>query len=474
MRTYEQFYIGGVWVAPSGSDTIDVFNPATEQVIGRVAAGGPGDIDDAVAAARDAFEAWASTPKAERAGYLLRAASALQARSDQLGRLITEEMGMPSRAVHENQVASAIQVFSDYADLLERYAFEQRHGTAAIIREPIGVCGFITPWNFPMLQIAGKVAPAIAAGCTVVLKPSEIAPLNAGVLAEVFDELGLPAGVFNMVNGHGPSAGGAIAAHPDVDMVSFTGSTRAGVSVAKAAAETVKRVTQELGGKSPHIILDDADFPSAIAQGVESCFLNSGQCCDAPTRMLVPAQRLEEVAAIAKVSADALKVGDPSVPSTDLGPLVSLAQFTKVQDLIQQGIEEGAELVTGGSGRPDDLADGYYVKPTVFAHVRNDMAIAQQEIFGPVLCIIPYGSDDEALSIANDTEYGLAGYVSSGDPERARRVAAKMRAGQIHINGGDYDSTAPFGGYKMSGNGREFGSWGLEEYLETKAVLGSG
>ena len=474
MKSYEQFYIGGAWVDASGSERIDVLNPATEQVIGRVAAGNAEDIHAAVTAARQAFESWSNTPKRERADYLKQTARALQLRSDELAQLITEEMGMPTSAVRENQVDSAIQVFSDYGELLEDYAFEQRYGRATVIKEPIGVCGFITPWNYPLLQIAGKVAPAIAAGCTIVLKPSEIAPLNAVVLAEVFEELGLPRGVFNLVNGYGPVAGAAIAAHPEVDMVSFTGSTRAGVSVAKAAADTVKRVTQELGGKSPNIILDDADFASAVADGVESCFINSGQCCDAPTRMLVPAERQEEAIAIAKASAEAMKVGNPNAPSTDLGPLVSAVQLEKVQSLVQKGIDEGALLVTGGAGALEGLPVGYYVRPTVFADVRNDMTIAQQEIFGPVLCIIPYRDEDEAISIANDTEYGLAGYVSSGDPVRARSVAARMRAGQIHINGGDYDPKVPFGGYKMSGNGREFGPWGLEEYLETKAVLGPG
>jgi aldehyde dehydrogenase (NAD+) len=382
-------------------------------------------------------------------------------------------MGMPSSAVRENQVDSAIQVFSDYGALLEDYAFEQQYGRATVIKEPIGVCGFITPWNYPLLQIAGKVAPAIAAGCTIVLKPSEIAPLNAVVLTEVFDALGLPRGVFNLVNGYGPVAGAAIAKHPEVDMVSFTGSTHAGVSVAKAAADTVKRVTQELGGKSPNIILDDADFETAVTEGVQSCFINSGQCCDAPTRMLVPAERHEEAVAIAKKAAEAMKVGNPDAPSTDLGPLVSAAQLEKVRRLVEKGIEEGALLVTGGPERPEGLPVGYYVRPTVFANVRNDMAIAQQEVFGPVLSIIPYDDEDEAISIANDTEYGLAGYVYSGDAKRARSVAARMRAGQIHINGGEYDPTVPFGGYKMSGNGREFGPWGLEEYLETKAVMGA-
>ena len=472
MKSYEQFYIGGAWVDPTGSERIDVLNPATEQVIGRVAAGNAEDIHAAVMAARNAFDSWSTTPARERADFLKQTARALHQRSDELAALITEEMGMPSAAVHQNQVDSAIQVFSDYGDLLEDFPFEQQYGRATLMKEPIGVCGFITPWNYPLLQIAGKVAPAIAAGCTVVLKPSEIAPLDAAVLSEVFDALGLPRGVFNLVNGYGPVAGAALAEHPEVDMVSFTGSTRAGVSVAKAAADTVKRVTQELGGKSPNIILDDADFDTAVAEGVESCFINSGQCCDAPTRMLVPAARHDEAVAIAKKAAEAMKVGNPNAPSTDLGPLVSAAQLEKVRTLVQKGIDEGAELVTGGAERPDGLPVGYYVKPTVFANVRNEMSIAQEEVFGPVLTIIPYGDEEEAISLANDTEYGLAGYVSSGDTERARRVAARMRAGQIHINGGDYDSKAPFGGYKMSGNGREFGPWGLEEYLETKAVMG--
>ncbi len=473
MKIYDKFYIGGRWTTPSGAAIIDVVNPASEETIAQIAAGDAADVDRAVEAARSAFETWSQTSAGERARYLRETARGLEARAQELARIITAEMGMPVRAVHENQVSSAIAVFSSYATLVEDYPFVEHRGRSRIVREPIGVCGFITPWNFPLLQIAGKVAPALAAGCTTVLKPSEVAPLDAMILAEVLHEVGLPPGVFNLVNGAGPVVGAAIAAHPGVDMVSFTGSTRAGISVAKAAADTVKRVTQELGGKSPNIILDDADFASAVAAGVQACFLNSGQCCDAPTRMLVPAHRQEEAARIAKSAAAAMRVGNPDAEDTDLGPLVNARQFDKVQTLIRKGIEEGAQVVIGGPGKPDDSEVGFYARPTVFSGVRNDMIIAQEEIFGPVLCIIPYEDEDDAVRIANDTPYGLSAYVSSGNRDHAAAIAARIRAGQVHINESDCETTAPFGGYKMSGNGREFGPWGLEEFLETKALLGA-
>ena len=412
-----------------------------------------------------------STP-ATRRSCLQAIARGLEARSDELVELISREMGMPAHQVYDNQIESAIETFHQYAELVEAYDWDRRFGNARIVKEPVGVCGFITPWNFPMLQVAGKVAPAVAAGCTLVLKPSELAPLDAMVLAEVVEASELPPGVFNLVNGYGPEVGAAIASHPDVDMVSFTGSTRAGVSVAKAAADSVKRVTQELGGKSPNVILDDADMHSAVAGGVENCLLNSGQCCDSPTRMLVPRERHDEAVTIAREAMEQIVVGDPIAADSDLGPLVSASQFDKVQSLIQAGLDEGAELMIGGSGRPAGLTAGYYAKPTLFANVSNDMTIAQEEIFGPVLCVIPYDDEDDAIRIANDTPYGLAAYVSSGDSARASRIASRLRAGQVHINDGEYQAGAPFGGYKMSGNGREFGEWGLAEYLETKAVFG--
>lgn len=473
MKIHDRFYIGGQWVEPSGTDTLDIVNPATEQVIAKIASGSAADVDRAVTAARAAFESWSQTPVVQRARYLREAAKRLEERGDEIAETITGEMGMPVSLIHEHQVSPPIAVFHSYADLLENYSFVEHRGKSRIVREPIGVCGFITPWNYPLLQIAGKVAPALAAGCTVILKPSEVAPLDAMILAEVLHEVELPGGVFNLVNGLGPIVGAAIAAHPDIDMVSFTGSTRAGVSVAKAAADTVKRVTQELGGKSPNIILDDADFSAAVASGVKACFANSGQCCDAPTRMLVPADRQHEAAAIAKSAAEALRIGDPFAADTDLGPLVNATQFDKVQKLIERGIEEGAQLVIGGPGKPANCETGFYVKPTIFAGVSNDMTIAREEIFGPVLCIIPYEDEDQAVSIANDTPYGLSAYVSSSRRERATALATRIRAGQVHINESDFETTAPFGGYKMSGNGREFGPWGLEEFLETKALLGA-
>lgn len=424
------FYIDGAWVTPSGSDTIDILNPATEEVIATLPLGTANDVDRAVAAAKQACTTWSQTTTAERAAYLDKITAGLAAREDEIAGTISREMGMPLKAAKLIQAGMPMRTFASYAKIAREYEFESGDGATRILREPIGVCGFITPWNYPLHQIAGKVAPALAAGCTVVLKPSEMAPLNAYLLAEVIDEAGLPAGVFNLINGDGPVVGEAIAAHPDVDMVSFTGSTRAGKRVAELAAQTVKRVTQELGGKSPNIILDDADLGKAIPAGVMGCYANSGQTCSAPTRMIVPRARLAEVESLAKTAAEACMMGDPFDESSTHGPIVHALQYQKVQDLIQVGIEEGATLVTGGPGRPEGLEHGYFVKPTVFSNVRNDMTIARDEIFGPVLSIIPYDSEEEAVAIANDTIYGLAGRVWSGNQDRARAVARQIRAGQ--------------------------------------------
>jgi aldehyde dehydrogenase (NAD+) len=380
-------------------------------------------------------------------------------------------MGAPLKLANAAQAPSGIGHFMTTLEVLKNYPFEEDMGATRIVREPVGVCGFITPWNWPINQIACKVAPALAAGCTMVLKPSEVAPLNAIIFAEILDEAGVPPGVFNLVNGDGPTVGVALSSHPDIDMMSFTGSTRAGIEVAKNAAATVKRVAQELGGKSANIILDDADFPKVVARDMFGMCLNSGQSCNAPTRMLVPHSRMDEAAAIAKAAAEQVKVGDPRGADTVIGPVVSGAQFDKIQTLIEKGIQEGAKLETGGPGRPDGLNRGYYVRPTVFSHVRNDMTIAREEIFGPVLSLIGYEDDDDAVRIANDTVYGLSGYVS-GSPERAKAVARRLRTGNVHLNGAPLDTNAPFGGYKQSGNGREWGKYGLEEFLEVKAIMG--
>jgi aldehyde dehydrogenase (NAD+) len=467
-----QFYIGGRWVEPSEPRAFDVVNPATEEVVGRIALGSAKDVDLAVAAAREAFESYSRTTREERLALLERIATAYQARYEEIAKTISLEMGAPLWLARAAQAATGIMHLRTTIEVLKGYVFEEQRGTTLIVREPVGVCGFITPWNWPVNQIMCKVAPALAAGCTMVLKPTEIAPLNAMILAEVLHEAGVPAGVFNLVNGDGPGVGQAIAAHPGIDMVSFTGSTRAGIQVAKAAADTVKRVAQELGGKSANIILGDADFAKAVGGGVTGCFLNSGQSCNAPTRMLVPAERHAEALAIAKAVAEGVKVGDPTKEGITLGPVVSEAQWKKIQGLIQKGIEEGATLVAGGPGRPEGLAKGWYVRPTVFGDVRPDMTIAREEIFGPVLSILPYRDEEEAIRIANDTPYGLSGYVSSGDLAHAQRVAARLRTGNVHLNGAGLDPAAPFGGYKQSGNGREWGEYGLEEFLEVKAVMG--
>ncbi len=472
MQEKLQLYVDGRWVDPVEASTCDVIDPATEEPIARIALGGAKDVDLAVEAARRAFAGWSETTREERIECLEAIVGVYQKRYDELAETISKEMGAPLWLSKAAQAATGLGHLTKMIEILRDHPFEVLQGTTLIRREPVGVCGLITPWNWPLNQILCKVAPAIAAGCTMVLKPTEIAPLNALLFAEIVDEAGLPPGVFNLVNGDGPTVGQAIASHPDVDMVSFTGSTRAGIEVARAAAPTVKRVAQELGGKSPNLILDDADLQAAIGGGLMSCTMNSGQSCNAPTRLLVPAARHDEAVAIAKATAESLVVGDPFGEDTRLGPVVSEAQWSKIQGLIQKGIDEGATLVTGGPGRPEGLERGFYVRPTVFAGVRNDMTIAREEIFGPVLSILPYADEEEAIAIANDTPYGLSGYVSSGSLERAQQVARRIRAGQIALNGAPPDFGAPFGGYKHSGNGREWGVFGFEEFLETKAIMG--
>lgn len=467
-----KFYIDGQWVSPSDPKPFDVINPANEQVFGQIMLGNEDDVNKAVAAAKRAFASFSQTTVQERLDLIDRVIAAYAKRKDDVAKAISQEMGAPMWLSKAAQAAMGLAHLAKIREVLASYAFERPQGATMIRKEPVGVCALITPWNWPINQIACKVAPGLAAGCTMVLKPSEIAPMNAILWAEIMDDAGVPAGVFNLVNGDGPTVGEALSRHPDVDMVSFTGSTRAGVQVAKAAADTVKRVCQELGGKSANIILDDADFQKSVAHGVQSCFMNSGQSCNAPTRMLVPAQRHDEVVQIAKAAAQAVKVGDPNADDTTIGPVVSETQFNKIQGLIEKAIEEGADLVTGGPGKPDGLNAGYYVKPTIFANVTNDMTIAREEVFGPVLSILKYETEEEAIAIANDTVYGLSGYVQSGDVEHARRVASQLRTGNVHLNGAGPDLGAPFGGYKQSGNGREWGEYGFEDFLETKAVLG--
>jgi aldehyde dehydrogenase (NAD+) len=472
MKDCRQFYIDGAWVDPASARDFPVVNPATEESVATISLGSPADVDKAVAAAGRAFNSYSETTVEQRVALLRRIIELYQAKAEELADAVSQEMGAPLTLARKAQVPAGLGHLLEVVRVLQHFQFEELKGSTLMRKEPIGVCGLITPWNWPMNQIACKVAPALAAGCTMILKPSEIAPLSAYVFAEIMHDAGVPPGVFNLINGDGPTVGAAIASHPDVAMVSFTGSTRGGVSVANSAAPTVKRVTQELGGKSANIILDDADFAKAVRGGVRACFVNTGQSCDAPTRLLVPQSRLAEASDIAKQEVDAAKVGDPRSSDTTIGPLANKAQFEKVQRLIQQGLQEGATLVSGGTGRPDGFSRGYFVKPTVFTNVRNTMTIAREEIFGPVLCIIPYKDEDEAVGIANDSPYGLSGYVMSGDLERARRVAKRIRAGNVHINGARSDFGGCFGGYKQSGNGREWGEAGLEEFLELKAVFG--
>jgi aldehyde dehydrogenase (NAD+) len=470
MREYLQFYIGGQWVDPVELKTLDVINPATEQVSGKIALGSAADVDRAVKAARKAFATWSLTSREERLGVLQRILEQYQKRIGDLGTAITEEMGAPKALANGFQVGLGAAHLNTAIEVLKNFRFDEPRGATMIVKEPIGVCGLITPWNWPLNQIAVKVFPALATGCTVVLKPSEVAPFSAHIFAEIMHAADVPAGVFNLIQGDGPGVGAALARHPDIDLISFTGSTRAGVDIAKNAAATVKRVCQELGGKSPNIIFDDAQFAKHVAAGVASMMGNSGQTCSAPSRMLVPKARMDEAIRIARQAASKVTVGDPQ-GDFGIGPVVSRAQFEKVQTLIQKGVDEGATLVAGGPGRPDGLNKGYYVKPTVFANVTNHMTIARDEIFGPVLTILAYDNLDQAVEIANDTEYGLAGYVAAADLDKARAVARKLRAGWVSINDG-FDFNAPFGGYKKSGNGREWGEFGFNEYLETKGMLG--
>ncbi|MEJ8567334.1 aldehyde dehydrogenase family protein [Elongatibacter sediminis] len=473
MYDCSRHFINGQWVESDSGETHDIINPATTESVGRVVFGTAEDVNRAVGAARAAFPAFAAWTVEQRIELLERIVEGLKARHDDIARAISEEMGAPIRLARTAQAGSGLQHFGAALEALKNLEFHEKVGDSMIYREPIGVCGLITPWNWPINQTAVKVAPALAAGCTMILKPSEIAPVDATILAEVLDAAGVPPGVFNLVHGDGPGVGAPLSAHPDVDMMSFTGSTRAGVLVAKAAADTVKRVAQELGGKSANIILEDAPLEEAVTDGVRAVMMNTGQSCNAPTRMLLPASRYEEAVRIAAAVADQTVVGDPADEKTHMGPLVSEAQFDKVQGLIEAGIEEGARVVAGGPGRPDGLERGYYARPTVFADVNNDMTIAREEIFGPVLVLIPYETVDEAVRIANDTVYGLSGYVWGGSREAALDVARRLRTGMVHINGASLDSQAPFGGYKQSGNGREWGGHGIEEFLETKSVMGA-
>lgn len=467
-----QFYINGEWASPAVPASLPVVNPATEEVVAEVARGSAEDVDRAVAAARAAFPGWSATPVVERASILSKIHALILERKEPLAQALSLEMGAAISFSRSMQVPLAAEHVRVARDLLSTYRFQTVEGSTAIEREAIGVCGLITPWNWPLYQITAKVAPALAAGCTVVLKPSELSPLSALLFAQLVHDAGLPPGVFNLVNGSGPDVGAAIAAHPDIDMISITGSNRAGALVAQAAAVTVKRVTQELGGKSPNVMLPDADFAKAVPLGVLSAFRNVGQSCSAPTRMIVPRARLAEVEALAADTANALIVGDPQSPDTQLGPIANEAQFSRVQAMIQAGISEGAKLLCGGPGRVPGFEKGYYTKPTVFSEVDSAMRIAQEEIFGPVLCILAYDTIDEAVAIANDTVYGLGAHVQAQDLELGRAVASRIRAGQVHLNHPAWNPMAPFGGYKRSGNGREYGVMGFEEYLETKAIIG--
>jgi aldehyde dehydrogenase (NAD+) len=471
MYDCKKLLINGEWIATSGR-ALDIVNPATEEVIGQVALGTAEDVDKAVKAARRAFEKYSQTSVAERVALFERIIGAYQKRLPELGQAISDEMGAPLGFAVHVQAAVGLGHFATALGLLKEFAFEEKRGTTLLRREPVGVCGLITPWNWPANQICCKLAPALAVGCTVILKPSETAPISGQIIAEILVEAGVPNGVFNLVQGDGAGVGSALSAHPDIDMVSFTGSTRAGVLVAKAAADSVKRVSQELGGKSANIILEDADLQQAVAGGVAAMMSNTGQSCNAPSRMLVHESRYEEAVKIAKTAAEAVKAGDPRDGATTIGPLSNGTQFKKVQALIEKGVQEGARVVAGGPGRPEGLTKGYYTRPTVFANVNNTMTIAREEIFGPVLVMIPFKNDEDAVQIANDTPYGLSGYVSSGDPQRAKRVASRLRTGMVHINGAQIDLQAPFGGYKQSGNGREWGGEGFTEFLEVKAMMG--
>lgn len=467
-----KFYIDGAWVEPAAPKLLDVINPGTEEVAGQISLGSAEDVDRAVKAARRAFPSYSATSREQRIELLKRIITLYEARSDELAQAMTAEMGSPITFSHQVQVVNALNHFKELVRVLKSYKFESYMGDTMIRREPIGVCGLITPWNWPLNQVTSKLAPALASGCTSVLKPSEIAPLSTVLLAEILHEAGVPKGVFNLVNGDGPTVGEAISSHPDVDMVSFTGSTRAGILVARAAAATVKRVCQELGGKSANIVMQGADLDKVVPAGVLRCYTNTGQSCQAPTRMLLHTSQRDTAIALAKKTAEQVRIGDPLDTETQMGPVVSKAQYDKVQGLIEKGIEEGATLVCGGPGRPAGFNRGYFVRPTVFADVTSDMSIAKEEIFGPVLSMMTYETEEDAVEIANHTSYGLAGYVQSGTIDDARRVGEKIRAGRIYLNGAAANNRVPFGGYKQSGNGREHGVFGFEEYLEVKAMLG--
>ena len=472
MRDYTKFYINGSWVEPAANNTLAVENPATLEQCATIAIGSESDVDTAVAAAKTAFETFSQTSVEERAALLDKIAEIYMARIGDIAEAIREEMGAPISLASTAQAYAGLAHITEAAKILRNFAFSEDLGAHRVVKEPIGVCGLITPWNWPMNQVTCKVAPALAVGCTMVLKPSEVAQLSSYIFTEIMHEAGVPAGVYNMVNGDGPGVGTALSKHPDVDMMSFTGSTRAGSLVAQNAAPTVKRVTQELGGKSPNIVLDDADLEAAVTRGVLHMYNNTGQSCNAPSRMLIPRGRLAEAEQIAAAVSETVVVGDTADKDTTMGPVVSKVQWDKIQGLIQKGIDEGAKLVCGGTGLPDAVDAGHYVRPTVFSEANNDMTISREEIFGPVLTMIPYDSEEEAIRIANDTPYGLAGYVQSGDMEHARAVAGKIRAGNIHINGASGGPDIPFGGYKQSGNGREWGAHGFTDYLEIKAIEG--
>ena len=475
MQERLQFYIDGKWVDPVTPKTIDVINPANEEAFARISLGSKADVDKAVVAARRAFETYSRTTREERLALLEKIIAVYKGKFQAIAEAISEEMGAPLWLSKAAQAATGLGHLNETLKILKDFAFEETRGSTAIVKEPVGVCGFITPWNWPINQIVCKVAPALAAGCTIILKPSEVAPMNAMLFADVLHEAGVPPGVFNLINGDGPTVGEAMSSHPGIDMMSFTGSTRAGIAVAKAAADTVKRVAQELGGKSANIVLDDADLARAVSSGVSSMMLNSGQSCNAPSRMFVPRSQNDAAIAIAKAAAEKVKCIDPKTADAGMGtigPVVSEVQFNKIQALIQKGIDEGATLVAGGPGRPENMNRGYYVRPTVFANVTSDMTIAREEIFGPVLTMLAYDTEEEAIAQANDTVYGLSGYVQSGSLDRARKVASQLRTGNVHLNGAGPDFGAPFGGYKQSGNGREWGDHGFAEFLETKAILG--
>ena len=467
------FYIDGAWIKPSGVETLDVINPASEEKVTKISLGTADHVDQAVRAARKAFQTFSQTPVEQRIDLLTTIREIYKRRLDDVAEAIQTEMGAPTHLAKGAQAMVGLGHLKAAIRSLTNHTFEYEHGKFLIRHEPIGVCGLITPWNWPINQVVSKLAPCIAAGCTAILKPSEIAPLSSMIMAEILDEAKVPAGVFNLINGMGPVVGEAMSSHPDIDMMSFTGSTRGGVAVAKASADSVKRVSQELGGKSANIILDDNNFETSVQNGVDLCMDNTGQSCNAPTRMLVPAARKDEAHSIARLAAEKVIVGDPKKEDTIIGPLVSDVQYKKVQNLIEQGINEGAKLLIGGTGKPDGLKKGYFAKPTVFGDVKNDMTISKEEIFGPVLSILTYEDIDDAVAIANDTEYGLAAYVSGEDKETLTSIARRLRAGQIHINYGSGGPDAPFGGYKQSGNGREKAEWGLEEFLEVKAIVGA-